>query len=396
VSIIRAKSVVDLLALDDAEAERNRLITQAIRQAIQASEYHAISYAEFMEIALYHPAYGYYTCANQVLGSAGDFTTAPELGAVFGRLLATKIARTLSSNDMPAKVYEFGAGTGKLATQILYELEQQDISIDEYTIIEISPSLRNKQRQTVQQYNSNDAKIVCWRDSLGAEQFEGIVVVNEVIDAMPVELFQFENGELLQGFVIISKDRLQLQFRKPLNTRFQRSVGRIDLPQFEGTYRSEWHCTAETWLQQLTDKMDAGSILIFDYGFPALEYYHPDRREGTLICHRRHHSLHDPLAYLGCQDITAHVNFTALADLAEGAGFGINGFTTLAGFMIDCGVNGSILSDLHQVEKRSVEKQLNTLTAPSEMRDLFKVLVLTKGIVPTTLGFGLLDHLHRL
>ena len=389
-------SGVDVLSLTGAEIERNDQLVELIRQLMRTAERHAISFATFMELALYHPQYGYYMTADEVFGEAGDFTTAPELGPLFGQFMAAKLADTIQSQNIPARIYEFGAGSGQLAVQILDELQHLNCPVDEYTIVEISPRLRARQRQTIEQQGSSFSNRVRWCDSLPDLECQGIVIANEVVDALPVELICISDGEVLQGFIIDNKGDLALEFQKPQDLRIQQSFADRHIDGLEDGYQSELHLDAETWLQQVAEKLAKGSILISDYGFPENEYYHPDRRTGTLMCHRRHHILHDPLTYIGCQDITAHVNFSALARTANECGFDINGFTNLAGFIVDCGLDHVDLSNLSTAQRVSVSQQLNTLTSPAEMGELFKVIELTRGIDAGNLGFRTLDHLHRL
>ncbi len=388
--------ITDALSMSGDELERNRRLVGAIRRAIEQSENKAISFAEFMGLALYHPKYGYYTSANQVLGREGDFTTAPELGAVFGRILAVKIASLFESNRAAPRIYEFGAGNGSLAFQILSELSLLDCRVEEYVIIEVSPRLKQIQQQSVSQLAPEQLSKVVWLDAFQAESMQGVVIANEVLDAMPVELMRCENGEVLQGYIVESGNGFQIEFRDTLDKEIESTIDRLDLPELENGYTSELHCRAEAWMRQIAECLKAGAVLIADYGFPQHEYYHPDRREGTLMCHRRHHSLHDPFAYIGCQDITAHLNFSALAQVAQSSGLEVNGFTTLAGFIVDIGIGRLDFNDCQGTERLSVAQQLNTLTSPAEMGELFKMMELTKNIESDRLGFESLDQLHRL
>ncbi len=384
------------LSLSAAEAERSQHLVHEIRRAIASAERGAIPFAQFMDLALYHPDYGYYTSANTVLGEEGDFTTAPEMGELFGQSLAVKLAEIFKAQQVPAKIYEFGAGSGKMAVQILTELNRLDCPIDQYTIIEISPRLKETQHLTISRNADINSKVVSWRDSLPTEDIHGVIIANEVLDAMPVELVRIENGQIRQGYVIESTQGFELQFGTPYEPRIQQSFEQLEFCQIDGAYTTELHCHAMTWLEEVTAKLTTGSILIVDYGFPEHEYYHPNRYTGTLMCHRRHHSLQDPFAYIGCQDMTAHLNFSALARIAESAGFDVNGFTTLAGFIIECGMQNLNVDNLSEFESALFYKQINTLTSPSEMGEIFKVMEFTKMSQSSDLGFRMLDHVHRL
>ncbi len=389
-------STADALFFHDEESERSSRLQDEIRQLIRTSDINAISFAKFMESALYHPVDGYYTSATQVLGGEGDFTTAPELGTVFGHFLSAKIARTFHSSPIPARIYEFGAGSGKLCVQLLSELKRLNCEIEDYVIIEISPRLRQIQQQLVARQTPEISTKVHWSDFPADNGIQGVVIANEVIDAMPVELVRFVEGRVHQGYVTELGDIFQLEFRTILEEEFEQTCNQINWPYFEGIYTSEIHCRAEAWLKKVGECFELGSMLISDYGFPQHEYYHPDRNQGTLMCHRRHHSLHDPFEFIGCQDITAHVNFSSLARIAETVGLEVNGFTTLAGFIVDTGLESLDLASLQISEQMSVTQQLNTLTSPSEMGELFKVMELSKNIESDQLGFKTLDHMHRL
>ena len=389
-------STADALFFHDEESERSSRLQDEIRQLIRTSDINAISFAKFMESALYHPVDGYYTSATQVLGREGDFTTAPELGAVFGHFLSSKIARTFHSSPIPARIYEFGAGSGKLCVQLLSELKRLNCEIEDYVIIEISPRLRQIQQQLVARQTPEISTKVHWSDFPADNGIQGVIIANEVIDAMPVELVRFVEGRLHQGYVTELGDIFQLEFRTILEEEFEQTCNQINWPNFEGIYTSEIHCRAEAWLKKVGECFELGSILISDYGFPQHEYYHPDRSQGTLMCHRRHHSLHDPFKFIGCQDITAHVNFSSIARIAEVVGLEVNGFTTLAGFIVDTGLESLNLTSLQISEQMYVTQQLNTLTSPSEMGELFKVMELSKNIEPDRLGFKKFDHIHRL
>ena len=395
-SLYPVSSTADALTINGEEGERSSRLQDEIRQLIRTSGINAISFARFMESALYHPVDGYYTSATQVLGREGDFTTAPELGAVFGNFLSAKIARILNSSLIPARIYEFGAGSGKLCVQVLSELNRLGCEIDDYVIFEISPRLKKIQQQFVAKQSPEISTKVHWSDFPAGKRMQGVAIANEVIDAMPVELIRFVEGRVHQGYVTELGDTLRLKFRTILEEQFEQTCNQISWPKFEGTYTSEIHYRAEAWLEKVGKYFEVGSMLISDYGFPQHEYYHPDRNQGTLMCHRRHHSLHDPLEFIGCQDITAHVNFSSLARVAETVGLEVNGFTTLAGFIVDTGLESLDLASLQVSEQMSVTQQLNTLTSPSEMGELFKVMELSKNIEPDRLGFETLDHMHRL
>ena len=391
-----ANSVSDALALHGDELDRNRQLVQMICNAIRAADRKAITFADFMDIALYHPTLGYYTSATQVLGKDGDFTTAPELGDLFGKIMALKIGSIFDHGDIRTRIYEFGAGTGKLAVQVLSELSRLGIDVEEYAIIETSPRLKREQMDSIRISQCEFSAKVNWYDEFPRNGMRGVVIANEVLDAIPFDLIRITNGEVLRGYVVETGNGLELEFNSSREDSFLHTLELIDVPGCESSYTTELHCRAEAWLRTIAEVMTAGSILISDYGFPSHEYYHPDRNEGTLMCHRRHRSLHNPFAYIGCQDITAHLNYSLIAKVAEDSGLSVNGFTTLAGFIVDMASAEMEQSNASASEQLIFAQQMNMLTSPSEMGEIFKVMELTKGIESSQFGFRTLDHLHRL
>ncbi len=389
-------SVSDALSLNSDELDRNRQLVQIIGNAIRAADRKAITFADFMDMALYHPTLGYYTSATHVLGRDGDFTTAPELGDLFGKILALKVASIFGYGDIRARIYEFGAGTGKLAIQILNEISRMGIDVEEYAIIETSPRLKRQQMDSIRISRCEFSAKVNWYDELPGNGMRGVVIANEVLDAIPFDLIRITNGEVLRGYVVESGNGLELQFNSSYEDSFLRTLELIDVSGCESPYTTELHCRAKAWLRTIAEVMTAGSILISDYGFPNHEYYHPDRNEGTLMCHRRHCSLHDPFAYIGCQDITTHLNYSLIAKVAEDSGLSVNGFTTLAGFIVDMASAEMEQSNASASEQLKIAQQMNMLTSPSEMGEIFKVMELTKRIESSQLGFRTLDHMHRL
>ena len=384
------------LSLTPEEIIRSKHLTQKIVNAARNTNRQALTFGQFMDLALYDSEFGYYTAGTRTVGPGGDFITAPEMGNLFGRTLASKLAESLSGFDSPLKLYEFGAGSGKLAVQILHELDKLECRISEYAIIELSPVLRNAQQKTVCQIEKHLGEKVKWYDHLPPQGMKGIVIANEVLDAMPVELFCMEKNELLQGFVVESDTGFALEFRNECEADFEASFAALDLPEVTQPYISELHCRAEAWLRTIANHLDCGSILITDYGFPAHEYYHTERSQGTLICHRRHHVLYDPLSYIGCQDITAHINFSNLARIAVESGMEVNGFTSFAAFLVDAGIECGELKNRSEMEKAQMLNEFIALVTPSEMGEIFKVIEFTKNFDSTITGFATADRSHSL
>jgi SAM-dependent MidA family methyltransferase len=342
-----------------------------------------LPFDRFMAMALYAPGMGYYARGSRQFGlmpsSGSDFVTAPELSPLFGRALARQVAQALQASQSH-DVYEFGAGSGALAEQLLDALGE---AVQRYTIIDLSGALRQRQRERLQPY----AHKVRWLDAW-PDEMHGVVVGNEVLDAMPVQLLYFdgtawqERGVVWHGEGFAWGDR-PTELRPP-------HAG----PFVPGTV-TEIHPQAEAFIASLADRLKQGAAFLIDYGFPEAEYYHPQRTGGTLMCHRAHQADADPLADVGDKDITAHVNFTGIALAAQNAGLDVLGYTTQARFLMNCG-----LLDLLQGADIPTTAHAQKLVMEHEMGELFKVIGLAKACAPeltaSPLGFAQGDRTHRL
>lgn len=344
-----------------------------------------IGFDRFMEMALYTPGLGYY--ANEspkfgtLPGSGSDFVTAPELSPVFGEALAAQVREALDATGTD-EVWEFGAGSGALAAQLLQALGDR---VRRYTIVDLSGSLRRRQQAALAAWEGS----VAWADRL-PERFEGVVVGNEVLDAMPVQLLARQGGAEggvwhERGVTTASGERFAWADRP---TALRPPVE----PEGPQDYLTETHAQGEGFMRMLAQRLARGAAFLIDYGFPEAEYYHPQRHMGTLVCHQAHQVDSDPLAEVGAKDITAHVNFTAMALAAQDAGLDVLGYTTQAHFLINCGLL-SILERLPQAERAQAAK----LMMEHEMGELFKVLAVGAGVPAwTPMGFARGDRTHRL
>jgi SAM-dependent MidA family methyltransferase len=348
-----------------------------------------ISFARYMELALYAPGLGYYSGGAAKLGKDGDFTTAPEITPLFGKTLAN-LAAQLMAQTAP-RLMEFGAGTGRLAFDILTELKARGVAVASYAIVELSGELRGRQQELLREFPE-----VHWLDQLPAT-FSGVVLGNEVLDAMPVSLVvKTEDGWAERGLRLDS-ERLAYEDRPCPASLVQQIPGAELLPV---GYLSEVHPQAQAFMHSLSAMLaagDGGCAILIDYGFPAAEYYLAQRDAGTLMCHYRHHSHPDPLWLPGLQDITAHVDFTAMAIAAVESGAELLGYTSQAGFLLAAGL-GEMLMRTSPEEPAAYLRQTNAiqkLTSPAEMGELFKVLVVGKGAVLPEV-FVLPDRSHRL
>ena len=339
-----------------------------------------LGFDRFMALALYAPGMGYYANDLRKFGhmpdSGSDFVTAPELSPWFGRALAVQVAQALAHTHTDA-VWEFGAGTGALAKQLLDALGDQ---VQRYTIVDLSGQLRERQRETLHAH----AHKVQWVDSL-PDVMHGVVVGNEVLDAMPVQLLMRRNGVWHERGVVWhdADDALQHEDR-PTDLRPPVEI--------EGAhdYLTEIHPQAQAFVRTLADRLQQGAAFLIDYGFPEAEYYHPQRHMGTLMCHQLHRADPDALRDVGAKDITAHVDFTGIALAAQEAGLQVLGYTSQAHFLINCGLP-SLLTDADFAQRHMAQK----LITEHEMGELFKVIALgTSAWEP--LGFASGDRTHRL
>ena len=366
-----------------AAQQHSARLTALIQNEIAASG-GWISFARYMELALYAPGLGYYTAGAHKFGEAGDFITAPELSALFGRTLARQV-RQIMAQSAP-HILELGAGSGKLAVDMLAELEQMDNLPVSYSILEVSADLRERQRAQVAQRLPHLLARVHWLDAL-PENFSGAVFANEVLDALPVHLVHWRDSSLFERGVVNWGAGFTWQERDISDAALRDAAQKIVVAD---DYLSEIDLAARGLIRSLASRLEVGALLFIDYGFGAREFYHPQRDKGTLMCHYRHHANDDPFYLPGLQDITAHVNFTDIAEAGIDAGLELIGYTNQAFFLI----NGGITDLLAQHQPENVRDylplsgQLQKLTSPAEMGDLFKVIALGKGIANPPSGFA--------
>jgi SAM-dependent MidA family methyltransferase len=365
-----------------AAAEHSAHLVDAIRCDIEANG-GWISFARYMELALYAPGLGYYTAGAHKFGEAGDFITAPELSPLFGRTLARQVAEIMA-NSTP-HILELGAGSGKLAADMLGELEQLGCLPESYSILEVSADLRERQRELIQQRLPHLFDRVCWLDAL-PDSLSGAVVANEVLDALPVHLVHWQDSALNERGVALGESGFIWQERAILDDELLKAAGQIKTPD---DYLSEICLAARGLINSLASRLTQGAMLFIDYGFGAREYYHPQRAQGTLMCHYRHHAHDDPFFLPGLQDITAHVNFTDVAECGIDSGMELLGYTNQAFFLINNKITDilKITSPENLREYLPLSAQLQKLTSPAEMGELFKVIALGKNLEQSLSGF---------
>jgi SAM-dependent MidA family methyltransferase len=384
------------LPLPDAAAQAHsaRLIA-LIRDAIAAAG-GRITLARYLELVLYAPGLGYYSAGSRKFGPAGDFVTAPEISPLFSRALARQVAELLQTSGGDC-VLEAGAGSGVMAADLLAELETLACLPARYDILELSGDLRARQRATLSARVPHLLPRVHWRERLPTAPFNGVVLANELLDALPAHGFRVHDGVIEERYVTWTGERFAWAWGAPSTPQLAARLAPLAAGLPSG-YASEINPAAEDWVRAMAAVLARGAILLLDYGFPRREFYHPQRDQGTLMCHYRHRSHPDPFLYPGLQDITTHVDFTAIAEAAHGAGLTVSGYTTQAAFLLANGIAElAQASGAHDERARlQAAQQVRTLTQPEEMGELFKVMALTRGIDTPLRGFALLDQRHRL
>jgi SAM-dependent MidA family methyltransferase len=390
-----------LPVLDADSAHHSARMAAHLRAALESAG-GWLPFDQWMGQALYAPGLGYYAAGAVKLASTqatdargipiaqGDFVTAPELTPLFGQTVAQQAAQVLTLTDT-GTVLEFGAGTGALAESVLDALDGL-MPGTQYRIIEVSADLRARQQARLARFGNR----VQWLDAL-PEAFSGCVLANEVLDAMPVSLFRWsEDGSLLERGVATDADGAFIWQDRPASAELARAVS-ARMPPLPG-YASEINLQAEAWMRGIGRWLESGAALLFDYGFPRSEYYHPQRAGGTLMCHLHHHAHDDPLYAPGVQDITAHVDFTAMADAAFESGLQVLGYTSQARFLMNAGL-AQLLAQHDPSDVRAYAQTVapvQKLLSEAEMGELFKVLAVGRGIDTALAGFARGDRLASL
>ncbi len=369
----------------------------------------SLSFAEYMEAVLYEPGLGYYSAGLHKLGESGDFVTAPELGTLFAGALARQIAQVGNALGeeaaQPASgtwdLLEVGAGTGKLAADLLLALDTGGGTLPgHYRILERSADLRAVQARTIRQKAPAHAHRVSWIERPPEDPWRGVLIANEVIDALAVERFRISAQGPVQLGVKISGSGLEWTER-PAPEALVAAVHKLqqDLPgPLPEGYTSELCMSLRPWLEDISGQLEQGLALFIDYGYPRREYYRAERDAGTLVCQYRHRAHFDPLVYPGLQDISAFVDFTALAEAADASGLEVSGYTTQSLFLIGCGLESLArnLPDLPPVQRQALAHEMRELTLPGAMGEKFQCMGLTRGLDLPLLGFALRDLRGRL
>ncbi len=352
-----------------------------------------MSFERYMELALYEPGLGYYSAGSRKLGAEGDFVTAPEISPLFSRCLANQCAEVLAALGQ-GDILELGAGSGIMAADLLMELQAQNRLPGRYLILEVSADLRERQRETLEGRVPGLMDRISWLDAAPAA-FTGLIIANEVLDALPVQRFRIRGPHVNSLGVSWQLGRLDWSEVRA-DRSLEKTVRSIELtlgsPLPDG-YTSEVNQRLAPWMQTLSNSLERGVMLFVDYGLPRAQYYRHERMTGTLLCHYRHRFHDDPFLYAGLQDIGAWVDFSAVAATAADSGLEVAGFTTQAQFLIGTGID-LLLADLadKQLEARlQIARQVMVLTLPGEMGERFKVLALSRGYEAPLKGFSTRD-----
>jgi SAM-dependent MidA family methyltransferase len=357
-----------------------------------------IGFARYMELALYEPGLGYYSAGARKLGAEGDFVTAPEVAPVFSRCLAAQCAEVLEQAGGDG-ILELGAGSGALAAELLLELERLQALPRRYAILDLSADLRDRQLHTLRTRAPGLLPRVEWLDRL-PDGWRGLMLGNEVLDALPIERFRVRDGRVRPLGVAWRQGNFTLE-EGPEDPVLQRAVANLErdlgAPLADG-YESELNLRLGPWLAGLAAALERGLLLFADYGLPRREYYSVERRSGTLLCHYRHRFHDDALWRPGLQDIGAWVDFTAVADAGLAAGLALAGYATQAHFLLGCGLADQLelAADRPDTERLRLAREVQLLTLPGEMGERFKVIALSKGYDAPLRGFGVRDLRHAL
>lgn len=390
--------------LSPDEAAHSERLVERIRDAIEAA-HGWISFERYMEMALYEPGLGYYSAGATKLGGAGDFITAPEISPLFSRCLANQAAEVLQSvshgipdgergPSVSGSILELGAGSGVMAADVLSELARQQRLPERYLILEVSADLRERQRALLQRRVPELMERIEWLDRL-PEDFRGVLLANEVLDALPVQRFRIRGLQVNQLGVTWQFGRLEWS-EVHADATLESAVREIEFnlgEPFADGYTSEINLRLAPWIAGIANSMQEGVALFIDYGLPRRQYYASNRREGTMLCHFRHRFHDDALINVGVQDIGAWVDFTSVAAAAVAAGMHVAGYTTQAHFLIGNGIEKFLApkDDDELAARLQLARQAMLLTLPGEMGERFKVIGLSKGGPATLSGFTTRD-----
>lgn len=385
--LIRKFLSTDSIAQIHSDRLKLKILEEITRQG-------PLTFARYMNLALYSPGLGYYSAGAYKFGVSGDFVTAPEISPLFSECIGRQCYQILQDLN-GGNILELGAGTGMMAVGILKELKNNQCLPHCYYILEVSADLRDRQKTFLRKELPELVDSIIWINQLPTN-FVGIIVGNEVIDALPVHKFKIVNNVIKEIYVDNEKEEFVWKTNDPSSFYLIQQIKNLGI-NFPTDYESEINLLLRPWIASLADALKQGLILLIDYGFPRHEYYHPNRNRGTIASHYRHYSHFDPLILPGIQDISVHVDFTAVAEAAAACHqLSVAGFIHQAGFLLNCGLTSCMTSLKNVVEHYQIAQQIKKLTLPSEMGELFKVIALTRNYHSSLLGFSNGNQISRL
>ncbi len=375
--------------LSSTETEHSQTVAQMIRERLREAG-GWLSFETFMDLALYAPGLGYYSAGGTKIGAGGDFTTAPEISNLFSVCVAHQCAEVLGRTG--GAILELGAGTGRMAAAVLETLASLGALPEYYAILEVSADLRDRQRECIERLPAELRQRVVWFDALPMQPLRGVILANEVLDALPCHRIVVRGGRAqVLGVASADDGSFVEQERAPgedLARRWERLARELpyELPD---EYRTELCLRVDPWIASLADCLEHGVMFLFDYGLPRAHYYHPQRSQGTLRCHFKQRAHEDPFVNVGVQDITAWVDFTRVAEAADAAGLQVSGFATQAAFLLGLGIEG-LVRDVRQAS------EARQLLMPGEMGEVFKAMALARSFDAPLRGFSVQDLRHLL
>jgi SAM-dependent MidA family methyltransferase len=398
-------SDLDNLPLSETAKSIQQQLTAVVASNIEQAQ-GQIKFSEYVAQVLYTPTLGYYQNELQTFGASGDFVTAPEMGRLFAASIANSLLEFFSATDHCQSILELGAGTGALAAELLTHLADKNSLPQKYLILEPSASLQQTQKQQIAGLAPELQNLVEWSGELPTS-FDGVILANEVVDAIPFERVTCVEQQWLR----VGVSYLDGQFSNSLMGPVEDDklppelVSLMQSGEVVEGYTTEYRPQARAWIKALAESLNSGAILLVDYGYSASEYYHPQRTAGTINCFIRHHQHDDPFRFIGLQDITAHVDFTDIAKAAVDNQLEVSGFTTQAGFLLENGIAElaeTQLQSLSEEQRYQISQQMQKLLMPGQMGEVIKAILLTKSKKTENsefckiTGFTLQDHLHRL
>ena len=379
----------------DPSLDHSLLVREQLIQHINTRD-GWISFEEFVDFVMYKPGLGYYSAGAEKIGHSGDFTTAPEISKLFGMALANQITPILDHYQSPS-IIEIGAGTGKLAFDIMTQLNDYQVNFDRYYILELSADLKQRQQSMLSHLPTKTLNKIVWLDSIPMDSIDGVIIANEVIDALPFTRFKTQNGQVYELGISVEDNQLieQPRLADEMLSNTVDSIAKEIGMTFQDGYTSEIRINFGSWFRTIESMLSSGSIFFVDYGYARQEYYDEERTNGSMICHYRNVAHEDPLSNLGIQDISASVDFSQLADVALQRNIEVGFFTSQADFLINAEILGVIESVIDEGLKMRLTQEVKQLLLPNQMGEVFKCMLLNKNINPDNFD-GIKDLRHTL